>query len=176
MQELIEEMGGMDLIVINAGINTYNVKLKWQEEIETIEVNVSGFVAMANVAIKHFLAQNCGHLVGVSSIAALRGSATYPSYSASKAFVVNYLEGLRHMLSKDNIYVTDIRPGPVDTAIIRERSWEFLFASPDKAAEQIFRAIKKKRKIAYITRRWGIIACLMKMLPDWAYRLRYKIR
>ncbi|MBN2097689.1 MAG: SDR family NAD(P)-dependent oxidoreductase [Candidatus Omnitrophica bacterium] len=173
--ELISKMGGMDLIVINSGINTRNFTLDWPGEIDTIKVNVSGFVAMANVALKHFLKQNSGHLVGVSSIAGLRGSAHCPSYNASKAFVSNYLEGLRHRLRKHNIYVTDIRPGLVDTAMIKDNKLRFWVSRPEGAAEQIFQAIKKKKKLAYITRRWHFIAWLLKLLPDWIYRLRDKL-
>ncbi|MBU3933544.1 SDR family NAD(P)-dependent oxidoreductase [bacterium] len=174
LQELIRDLGGMDLIVLNSGINTRNVNLDWEGENETINVNVSGFAAMANVAVKHFLAQNSGHIVGISSIAALRGSATCPSYNASKAFVSNYLEGLRHRFSGKNIYVTDIRPGLVDTAMIRGQPGLFWVATAQGAAEQILQVIKKKKKVAYITARWRILAWLIKALPDWLYTLRYK--
>ena len=176
LRELIKEMGGMDLIVLNSGINTRNVNFDWQGEIKTINVNISGFVAMANVAIEQFLRQNSGHIVGISSIAALRGSATCSSYNASKAFVCNYLEGLRHRLKGNNIYVTDIRPGLVDTAMIKENPILLWVATPEGAAEQIFQAIQKKKKVAYITRRWSIIAWLIKVMPDWVYSLRYKIK
>ena len=176
LQELIREMGGMDLIVLNSGINPRNVNLDWEGENETINVNVSGFAAMANIAAKHFLAQNSGHIVGISSIAALRGSAACPSYNASKAFVSNYLEGLRHRFSGKNIYVTDIRPGLVDTAMIRGQPGLFWVATAQGAAEQILQVIKKKKKVAYITGRWRILAWLIKALPDWLYTLRYKTK
>ncbi|MCQ9207849.1 MAG: SDR family NAD(P)-dependent oxidoreductase [Omnitrophica bacterium] len=175
LKELIQEMGGLDLIVINSGINTHNINLDWKPEIKTIDVNVSGFVAMINVAVKHFLAQNSGHIVGISSIAGLRGSGACSSYNASKAFVSNYLEGLRHRFRRNNIYVTDICPGFVETAMTKGEPGQFWVASAQGAAKQILTAIEKKEKVAYITRRWGIIAWLLKILPDWIYRLRYKI-
>jgi len=176
LRELIQEMGGLDLIIINSAINNYNVDLKWQGELEMINVDVTGFAAMANVAVGHFLTQKSGHLVGISSIAALRGRATCVSYSASKAFVSTYLEGLRYLLRKNNIYVTDIRPGLVETAMIKGLPMLFWVAQPEGAAEQIWGAIKKRRKIAYITRRWRIIAWISKLLPDplwyWANSIR----
>lgn len=174
LRELIKEMGGMDLIVLNSGINARSADLDWNAESETINVNVSGFTALAGVTLKHFLSQNSGHIVGISSIAALRGSATCPSYNASKAFVSNYLEGLRHRLRRKEIYVTDIRPGLVDTAMIRGQRGQFWVATPEGAAQQIFSAIEKKGRVAYITRRWRIIAWLIKVLPDWLYSLRYR--
>ena len=174
LRELIEQMQGLDLIILNSGINTNNIGLEWEKEIEVIDVNISGFVAMANVAVKHFLKQHSGHIVGISSIAGLRGSAGCPSYNASKAFVSNYLEGLRYKLSRSNIYVTDIRHGFVDTALIKRHPFRFWVASPEQAARQIVRAIQRRQKIAYITRRWLIVAWMGKLMPDCLYKLRYK--
>ena len=176
LQELIGEMGGMDMIALNSGVNTRNSELEWEKEIELINVNISGFVAGACVAVKHFGAQGSGHIVGISSIAALRGSGTCSSYNASKAFVSNYLEGLRHRFSATNIYVTDIRPGLVDTDMVRGQPGLFWMAAAEDAGRQIFQAIKAKKKVAYITRRWSIIAWLIKLMPDWLYNLRYKIK
>ncbi len=104
LEELIEEMSGVELIVISSGVGYINPDLNWEQEKETIDVNVSGFVAMANVAIKHFYKQGSGHLVGVSSIAAIRGNGDSPAYNASKAFVSNYLEGLRQKISKSRLW------------------------------------------------------------------------
>lgn len=174
LRELINELGGMDLIVLNSGINIHNINLAWEQESNIIDVNVLGFVAMSCAAVNYFLTQGSGHIVGISSIAGLRGSASCPAYSASKAFVSNYLEGLRYRLSRSKIYVTDIRPGFVDTALIRGRNGLFWVAQPGQAAEQIYRAIRNKEKVAYITRRWGMIAWIMRALPGWIYSVRYK--
>lgn len=170
LEELIREMGGMDLIIISAGVGFINPGLDWEQEKETINVNISGFAAMANVAFKHFCKQGPGHIVGISSIAALRGSGDAPAYNASKAFVSNYLEGLRHKVSKlgVSINVTDIQPGFVDTAMAKGEGL-FWVAPPEKAAWQIFRAINSKKKHAYITKRWQIIAWLLRAIPDWMY-------
>jgi short-subunit dehydrogenase len=167
LEELIKEMNGLDLIVLNSGVNRQNKELAWEKESETIAVNVSGFAALAGVAVKHFLAQNSGHLAGISSIAALRGSISNPAYSASKAFDSIYLQGLGYKLREHNINVTDIRPGFVDTVMIREKPGLFWVATCEGAAEQILQAIRKKERVAYITRRWGIIAWLIKIVPDW---------
>ena len=170
LQGLIDEMEGVDLIVISAGTGSIDPDLPWNKEKETIEVNVSGFTAMANVSIHHFIKQGYGHLVGISSIAALRGGADAPAYNASKAFVSNYLQGLRYKVNKSDlpISITDVQPGFVDTAMA-EGEKMFWVASPQEAAAQIYKAIKSKKNHAYITRRWRIIAWLMKYLPDFIY-------
>lgn len=125
---------------------------------------------MVDVALKHFLANGTGHIVGISSIAALRGSGQCPAYNASKAFVSNYLDGIRCKVKKMDakILITDIKPGLVATAMAKGEGL-FWVAPPEKAATQIYQKIKAKKERAYITKRWGIIAFLIKVMPNWLY-------
>ncbi|CAG1771899.1 partial putative oxidoreductase, partial [uncultured bacterium] len=170
LEDLIDVMGGVDLVVISSGIGFINPELKWRDEKDTIDVNVSGFAAMAGVSFKHFLKQGSGHIVGISSVAALRGAGEAPAYNASKAFISNYLEGLRQKAAKagTSIAITDIQPGFVDTAMAKGEGL-FWVAPPEKAASQIYSAIEGRKKRAYITRRWRLIAWLLKTIPDWIY-------
>jgi len=170
LRSLIDEMGGADLIILCSGTGAINSPLRWSREDETIGVNVRGFAAMANVAMHYFREQGAGHLVGISSVAAVRGSGYCPAYSASKAFESNYLEGLRHNIAKSglSIAVTDVQPGFVDTAMAKGDRL-FWVASAEKTAEQIFRAIRKKKAHVYTTRRWRLIAWGLRILPDFFY-------
>lgn len=173
LEELIEQMGGVDLVVLNAGVLFNNKRFDWEEERVVIETNVLGFVAMAHIAMTYFYKKGKGHLVGISSIAALRGRANNPSYGASKAFVSNFLEGLRARAYRDHkdITITDIQPGFVNTDMIKGRK-VFWAASSEKAAHQIYNAISKKRMHAYITKKWQLCALLLKWMPRSIY---YKI-
>jgi short-subunit dehydrogenase len=166
----IEDMGGVDLVVISSGTGYINDELDWRKEKETIDVNVAGFACLAVLAARYFLDKKEGHLVGISSIGGLRGSRAAPAYSASKAFVSNYLEGLRCKMKKANpgITVTDIMPGFVDTEMAKGEGL-FWVAPAEIAARQICRAIIKKKDRAYITRKWLFIALLMKWMPDRLY-------
>ena len=169
-KQMINEMGGVDLVVISSGYGDLNSKLKWPPEKETIDVNVTGFALIAGIALQHFLNRGSGHLVGISSIAALRGQRSAPAYAASKAFVCNYLEGLRHIATKSRkpIFITDVQPGFVKTPMSRGNNL-FWISTAQKAASQIYVAIAKKKKHAYITKRWRIIAWVLKIVPDWIY-------
>lgn len=169
LNDLIAEMDGVDLFVMNAGTGFVDQGLPWHLEKATIDVNVSGFTAMVNVAYHHCVKRGSGHLVGVSSVAAIRGGDA-PAYSASKAYVSNYLQGLRYRISKMGlpIAVTDIQPGFVDTPMAKGEGL-FWVASPQKAALQIYEAISKQKKHAYITRRWRVIGWALKVIPDFIY-------
>lgn len=170
LHQLIEALSGVDLIILGAGIGHLNPELAWEPEKETIDINVSGFTALAGAAIKYFFARGHGHLVGISSIAAIRGDHTGPAYGASKAFMANYLEGLSKKAAREKpeVLVTDIQPGLVDTAMAKGEGL-FWVAPPRKAARQIFQAISAGKRKAYITRRWALIAWLLRILPDFIY-------
>ena len=170
LSELISEMGRVDLIVLSSGIGEVNKELDWSLENECVNTNVVGFTAIANVAIKHFLEQRSGHFVGISSIAAIRGGKHAPAYNASKSFQSNYMQGLRQKVTASAypITITDIKPGFVDTKMAKGDGL-FWVAPVDKAAEQIVQAIDKKKSYAYVSRRWRLIAWVLKILPEAIY-------
>lgn len=168
---LIEKMEGVDLFIINSGVGFLNPELDWYKEKQTLDVNVSGFCALAGLAYKYFSMQGKGHLVGISSIGAIRGNPYAPAYNASKAFMSNYLEGLRKKAHREKLplVITDIKPGFVDTDMAKGEG-KFWVASPETAAREIYQAIANGRKHAYITRRWCLIGWLLKLMPEWLYR------
>jgi short-subunit dehydrogenase len=179
IEELIKEMGGLNLFVINAGVNHFIHNIDWEKEKQILTLNVLGFSAMANIAMRIFLKEKKGHLVGISSISALRGIGMTSAYTGSKAFVSNYLQGIRQKCFpfRKTITVTDIKPGYVDTRLMTKDISHWV-ATPEKAAEQIYRAIKEKRSHAYVTRRWRLVGWAIKLAPqvfyDWVVSRKCK--
>jgi len=170
LQSLINEMGGLDLLLYNSGYGDVSKTLDWELDKATYETNVKGFVEIMNFAFNFFIKQGHGQVAATSSIASIRGNSWAPAYSASKAFQSIYMEGL-HMKArkmKANIYVTDIQPGFIDTKMAKGNG-QFWVAPATKAAKQIVQAIEKKKWRAYITKRWWLIAQLMKWAPGWLY-------
>lgn len=170
MEILTRKIGGLDLLIISSGTGDLNEKLDYQIEKRTIETNVTGFTCIVNWAFNYFENQKQGHLVAISSVGGLRGSRIAPAYNATKAFQINYLEGLRQkaIKLKTNIFVTDIRPGFVDTAMAKGDG-QFWVSTVEKATNQIFEAIKRKKKISYVTKRWKLIGIILKRLPRQVY-------
>lgn len=170
LSELTKELGGLDLLIISSGTGHRADHLDFELDKRTIETNVSGFTAIADWAFNYFREQKYGHLANISSVSGLRGNRYAPSYAASKAFQINYLQGLRQKVGKLKypISITDIRPGFVDTALAKGDG-VFWVSSVEKACKQIFKAIRAKRKVVYITKRWRLIAVLMKLVPHWIY-------
>lgn len=169
LAKLVDEMGGMDILVLNAGIG--DSKPSWQLEQQIIMVNMAGFTALGNWAVDYFEKKGGGQIAGVSSVASVRGTHIATVYSASKAYISSYMEGLqqRSNKKKQNITITDIRPGFVATPMTQENKGMFWVATPEKAAQQIYTAIKNKKRVAYITRRWWLVANIMKAIPDFLW-------
>lgn len=170
LDSLADEMGGVDVVVYSSGLGTYNPKFEWWLERDTIAVNVTGFTESAVWARHYFEKKGGGHFVGISSVAALFGHRVAPAYNATKAYVVNYLEAVRQSAwhHKLPLFVTDIRLGFVDTPMTRQNEGlMFWKATPEKAARQILHAIKRRKRVAYVTRRYAVAACFLKLLPPW---------
>ncbi|MDT7832356.1 SDR family NAD(P)-dependent oxidoreductase [Flavobacteriaceae bacterium S356] len=167
--ETVAEFGHLDLVIQSSGVGFINPKLHWDKEEQTIETNIAGVTKLYTIVYNLFKSQGFGHLVGITSIASLRGSRAAPVYFASKAYQKSYLEGLyikTKSIKTKQVFITDIRPGFVDTAMALGDDI-FWMVSLEKATKQIYRAIKKKKRVAYISKRWAIIAFVLKIVPAW---------
>lgn len=166
LRELIRELGGLDLLVLSSGTGFLNEELDPEPEFQTIYTNVTAFTDIMTFAYGYFEKHQPGHIMAITSVGALRGNPAAPAYNASKAYQSNYLEALRLKSRKGGhrITITDIRPGFVETDMARGDRI-FWMASPEKAASLIYRAVRRKKRVAYVTRRWRILAVLLKLLP-----------
>ena len=171
LTDLTNKLGGLDLLILSSGKGDLNEKLNYEIENKTNLLNVNAFTEIVDWTFNYFEKEGKGHLVVISSIAGIRGGRIAPAYNASKAYQINYLEGLRQKATKTKnpIYVTDIRPGFVDTDMAKGEG-QFWVATKEKAARQIFGIIKKKKGIGYVTKRWWIIAKLLQLIPNGIYK------
>lgn len=168
---LLTEMKDVDLVIYSSGVGFIDETFDLDHELETIGVNVIGLTVIVNLAYEYFKTRKSGHIVGLSSIAATRGSRGGMCYNATKAYVSNYLEGLRQKsyYDKANVTISDIKPGLVDTAMAKGEGL-FWVAPVNIAAKQIMNAIHKKKENVIVTRRWRIINRLLKIIPNGLYK------
>lgn len=177
LQDLIDEMGGLDLLVISVtGFHEADATDRhWAASKKVIDVDVVGFYALARTGLTFFEQQGYGHFVGFSSIDGLRGIAGCPAYSAAKAFCSRYMEAERNYFIQKGlpIVVTDIVPGWInsteDPDFKKKHPQAYWVESLDDAAQEIFVAIKNKVPVAYITQHWQQVADVLKIMPDDLY-------
>lgn len=168
--DIFKEYDKVDYIYLNAGTITHSGD--WTDIHNLLNVNVVGFTALAAMALELFKTQGHGHIAGLSSISAVRGVPTMPEYAASKAYVSHYLAGLRMRLMKKykRIYITDIQPGYIKTAMTENAPGLFWVQPVKKAARQMVHAVERRKKQVQITRRWKVVAFIMRNAPEWLYR------
>ncbi|HIJ40908.1 MAG TPA: SDR family oxidoreductase [Deltaproteobacteria bacterium] len=168
VNEMADELGGLDIVVANAGIGLGERvgRGDFEKIRRTIEVNLIGAMATVDAAAAYFLGKGKGHIVGISSVAAFRGMRRSSAYSASKAGFAIYLETVRVELYRKNIDVTVLYPGYIDTPMNNMLKSRPFLISPEKGAAIIARLIEKKVKSTTVPRYpWNIVGRLMKILP-----------
>lgn len=170
IRPIIDQLGGLDLLILCAGVGYRNPELDYEKEVRTVHTNVLAFTKIMMFAYKYFKEQGNGHIVGVSSIAGLRGLDICPSYSASKGYEALYLESLRRKARKEHLHikVLTVIPGFVDT-VMAQGDHVFWRSSVEKAAQQIKSAIINGRNRVYITHRWRVIAWILRFIPRWIF-------
>lgn len=168
---LVKKIGGLDILIISAGMGKPSRELDWETEKQTVATNVLGFLEIAVWAFQFFCKQNHGRLAVISSVAANRGLGMAPAYSASKAFQSVYCESLsiKAAFMKKKISITCLEPGFVNTKMAMGNK-QFWVVPVEKAARQMIRAIDKKKRKAYISRRWRLIALLIRWVPFGLYK------
>ncbi len=168
---IVKEMGGMDIIVLNAGVGRSSTLPDWEFDKKTIDVNVAGFVHGMHFAFGFFKEQGYGQIVGMSSVASHLASGNAAVYTASKHFISNFMTGFRQKANKLalDITVTDIRPGFVWSEMTEKNKNMFWVANTKSAVEQMISAIEKRKKRVYITKRWQLIALIAELTPQFVW-------
>ena len=172
LETLTQKMGGMDILIICAGTGELNPELSYQLEEPTLLTNVIGFTNIADWGFRYFEQQKSGHLVTISSVGGTRGSGIAPAYNASKAYQINYMEGLRQKATKSpySIYTTDIRPGFVATDLLNDGKHYPLLMDAAEVGRHISWSLKRKQRVAVIDWRYRILVFFWKMIPRWMWK------
>lgn len=163
LEDVICKYGQIDLAIVCAGIGDLNPKLEVDTELSTLSVNVIGWAKVVASIYNLFERQKFGHLVTITSVGGLQPTPIAPSYSASKAFQINYTKSLQCKAKGTGVIVTEIRPGLVDTRMAKGEGL-FWVMPLEKVCRRIVKAIEKKKKRLIVTRRWRIINFALKHL------------
>lgn len=168
---LIEKLGGMDLFLLCAGIGRQNPDLLPDTELDTAQTNVIGFTRMTTAAFDYFRQQGGGHIAVISSIAGTKGLGAAPAYSATKRFQNTYIEALEQLAGMQHLPIrfTDIRPGFVDTDLLKGKHYPLLMR-PERVARHIVRAIERKKHIVVIDWRYRFLVFGWRLIPRWLWR------
>ncbi|TFZ01928.1 SDR family oxidoreductase [Ramlibacter humi] len=166
----IAEQGLPDAVIANAGISI-GVDTAVREDLDviarTFATNNIGLAATFHPFIDAMAQRGSGRLVGVGSVAGIRGLPGHGAYCASKAAVISYCESLRGELRASGVKVVTICPGYVDTPLTSRNRYSMPFLmQPPEFADRAFRAIEAGASYRVIPWQMGIVAKLLRMLPN----------
>jgi len=172
-QQYMARFGLPDIVIANAGISTGSLTDE-SSDLEVFEAifatNVLGVVTTFMPFARAMRRRGSGKLVGISSVAGVRGLPGAGAYSASKAAVSRYLESLRIEMHGTGVHVIDIRPGYIATPMTAPNPYPMPFIlQPEEAARRFARAIAAGCSQATIPWQMGILARLMAVLPNWLF-------
>lgn len=164
------DMGLPDLVIANAGISV-GVDTAVREDLDvfarTFATNNIGMAATFHPFISGMRERRSGTLVGIGSVAGIRGLPGHGAYCASKAAVISYLESLRGEMRDAGVRVVTLCPGYVATPLTSRNRYTMPFLlSPQEFAERALRAIASRRSYAVIPWQMGVVAKLMRLLPN----------
>ena len=177
-QDFMQKYGTPDIVIANAGVSRGTLTVH-KEDIAAfqavMDINLMGIVHTFQPFIAAMRRAGHGQLVGVASVAGIRGLPGAGAYSASKAAVISYLESLRVEMARDNIAVTTIAPGYIRTPMTNVNSYKMPFLMDvDVFAQKFANAVENKRRFVVIPWQMGILARFMRFVPpflwDWAMK------
>ena len=164
------DLGVPDVVIANAGISL-GVDTALREDVAVLArifaVNNVGLAATFQPFIAPMRQRGSGRLVGIASVAGIRGLPGHAAYCASKAGVISYCESLRGELRGTGVRVVTIAPGYVDTPLTRQNRYAMPFLmSAEAFAERALRVIEAGRSYRVIPWQMGLVAKLLRALPD----------
>lgn len=167
--DLIAEMGGVDLLVYSSGVGTQNPPLEPAVEMNTVGVNVDGFSRIVIRGYNYFKTRPQGQIAVISSLAGIRPLRQSPAYSATKRYQMHYVSCLAQKAHHEKLPLkfTTIIPGFIRTDMLKHKYP--LTTSLEKGASLIFRAIERRARYATVPGWWCPIKFLWRLIPSFIW-------
>lgn len=161
--------GTPDIVIACAGVSSGTLT-EHAEDLRVFEaifdINITGVVKTFQPFVAAMRQRGCGSLVGIASVAGIRGLPGASAYSASKAALINYLEALRIEMRGSGIHVLTIQPGYIKTPMTDVNPYRMPFlVDADQAAAKIARAIARRRSVLTLPWQMSILCRILHVLP-----------
>jgi short-subunit dehydrogenase len=172
LRRIVADLGGLDAVVYAAGVNFPPGldKYNFEGDRQMLEVNLVGAFAWLNPIAGMFQSAGRGQIVGISSVAGDRGRVGNPGYNTSKAGLTTYLESLRNRLTRRGVNVLTVKPGFVQTEMLKAAQKAMFPITPEKAAEDIYQAMRKRKQQIYTPWFWTWIMLAVRNIPSFVFR------
>lgn len=168
LRKVVTEMGGLDTVLIAHGTlgEQKACEADVQKTLAELNTNAISVISLLTHLANHFEQQRHGSLAVIGSVAGDRGRQSNYVYGTAKGALGIFLQGLRNRLHKSGVQVLTIKPGFVDTPMTASFAKGPLWATPEKVAAHIEKAIEKKSDVLYTPGFWMLIMLIIKSIPE----------
>jgi len=168
LTEAASSLGAIDLAFLAHGVlgNQAEGESSYPAAAHVLQTNLLSAVSLITWLANYFQAAGQGTLAVLSSVAGDRGRKSNYIYGASKAGLNTFLDGVRNRVDRSGVHVLTLRPGYIATQMTAHVDHNPLFATPERAARLILRAIEKRKDIAYIPPFWAAILFVVRCIPE----------
>lgn len=172
LEAAAQSLDNIDCVLIAHGVlgDQSQAEQDFAHAASILHTNFLSVVSLVTWLANYFQAQRRGTLAVISSVAGDRGRKSNYIYGSSKAGLNAFLDGVRNRLDRHGVQVLTIRPGFVSTPMTAHLPQGPLFASPERVARDILRAIQKRQDIVYTPWFWRWIMCLVRAIPEWKFK------
>ena len=164
----IDSLGGLDIALVAHGL--LGDQLASERDLDhamaIMTTNYTSAVSLLIPLANHFETQGRGHLGAITSVAGERGRPRNYTYGSAKGGLTRYLQGIRSRVHGTDVWVHNLKLGPVDTPMTVGHDKHALFGEKVRVARGIVRALDRRRHVVYLPRVWGWIMLVVRLLPE----------
>ncbi|ATL48611.1 short-chain dehydrogenase [Chitinophaga caeni] len=143
----------------------------WNESEKIIQTNYTGAVSILNIVANDYAGKKQGTIVGISSVAGDRGRLSNYMYGSAKAGFTAYLSGLNNRMFHEKVHVLTVLPGFVATRMTENLELPaILTAQPQEVANDIYKAVQKKKNVVYVKWFWRYIMLIIRNIPNGIFK------
>ncbi len=167
-QRVHEKFGEFELVVLVFGYlgEQKETEQSTEEMLKVLQANFTGAAVALGHLANYLESRGSGGIIGICSVAGDRGRQSNFFYGAAKGGLALFLQGLRNRLASKGVHVLTVKPGFVDTPMTEGLEGLFLVAQPEKVADDIVRAYKKKKDVLYTPFFWRWIMLIIRSVPE----------
>jgi short-subunit dehydrogenase len=168
VRQAIDALGGLDIALIAHGYLGDQVRseTEFEHARQVLSTNYLSALSLLMPLANFFESQGRGHLAAITSVAGERGRPRNYTYGSAKGGLTKYLQGMRSRMYRTDVWIHNLKLGPVDTPMTVDHEKHALFGEKKRVARGIVKATDSRRHVTYLPRVWALVMFVVRIVPE----------